>query len=371
MPSSLARITPTADAADLAGCDPVIEAVFEDPSLKHEGVRRGPATSSNPDACCARTPPRCRSPSSPRASTGPRTSSACTSSRPVDKMPLVEIIRGEQDLRRGRRPGVRRRPADPQDPDRRQRQPRLLHLPGLSARCSTRAWRMLGEGVDPQTSSGPRRMAGYPAPPLQMHRRVSLTLSQQDPQRHRTGRRSATVASCPRTPATAVIDPMVEVSAATGKAARVPGSTTTTAGRRQACGPGCASTSPHARAPTSRCATCRSAAVRRRPWRRLAASTRASSTSPPRPTSARSSASGSRALHRRRGAVHQRLRGRPDRALGTGRRLRGPGSGARRDVRRPLRARRRTSSGWPRGASASPADPAGLPDHQVMREICH
>ncbi|HWH93307.1 MAG TPA: enoyl-CoA hydratase-related protein, partial [Baekduia sp.] len=30
----LARITPTADPADLAGCDSVIEAVFEDPSLK-------------------------------------------------------------------------------------------------------------------------------------------------------------------------------------------------------------------------------------------------------------------------------------------------------------------------------------------------
>ena len=32
----LARITPTADPADLAGCDLVIEAVFEDPSLKHQ-----------------------------------------------------------------------------------------------------------------------------------------------------------------------------------------------------------------------------------------------------------------------------------------------------------------------------------------------
>ena len=32
----LARITPTDDYADLAGCDLVIEAVFEDPSLKHE-----------------------------------------------------------------------------------------------------------------------------------------------------------------------------------------------------------------------------------------------------------------------------------------------------------------------------------------------
>ena len=33
-PEILARITPTADPADLAGCDSVIEAVFEDPALK-------------------------------------------------------------------------------------------------------------------------------------------------------------------------------------------------------------------------------------------------------------------------------------------------------------------------------------------------
>ncbi len=32
----LARIRPTAEAADLAGCDAVIEAVFEDPALKHK-----------------------------------------------------------------------------------------------------------------------------------------------------------------------------------------------------------------------------------------------------------------------------------------------------------------------------------------------
>src|ERR1044071_2386750 len=34
-PAVLARITTTADARDLAGCDVLIEAVFEDPALKH------------------------------------------------------------------------------------------------------------------------------------------------------------------------------------------------------------------------------------------------------------------------------------------------------------------------------------------------
>ena len=32
----LGRITATADPADLAGCDLVIEAVFEDPTLKQQ-----------------------------------------------------------------------------------------------------------------------------------------------------------------------------------------------------------------------------------------------------------------------------------------------------------------------------------------------
>ena len=47
-------------------------------------------------AARARTPRRCRSPSSRPAWTGRTTSSGCTSSRPVDKMPLVEIIKGEK-----------------------------------------------------------------------------------------------------------------------------------------------------------------------------------------------------------------------------------------------------------------------------------
>src|SRR6478672_10957094 len=66
----LARITATADPADLAGCDLVIEAVFEDPALKAkvfaEGVDR------------------------------PQDFIGLHFFSPVDKMPLVEIIRGEQ-----------------------------------------------------------------------------------------------------------------------------------------------------------------------------------------------------------------------------------------------------------------------------------
>ena len=91
----LARITPTADPADLAGCDLVIEAVFEDPSLKHR-VFAEAVPHVNPDALlCSNT------------STLPITELATGVDRPgdfiglhffspVDKMPLVEIIKGEQ-----------------------------------------------------------------------------------------------------------------------------------------------------------------------------------------------------------------------------------------------------------------------------------
>ena len=91
----LGRITPTADPADLAGCDLVIEAVFEDPALKHQ-VFAEIAEHVDPDALlCSNT------------STLPITGLAEGVDRPedfiglhffspVDKMPLVEIIKGKE-----------------------------------------------------------------------------------------------------------------------------------------------------------------------------------------------------------------------------------------------------------------------------------
>ena len=91
----LARITPTDNAADAKGCDLVIEAVFEDPSLKAK-VFAEIAEHINPDALlCSNT------------STLPITELAEGIDRPadfiglhffspVDKMPLVEIIAGKE-----------------------------------------------------------------------------------------------------------------------------------------------------------------------------------------------------------------------------------------------------------------------------------
>ena len=125
----LGRITATTDPADLKGCDLVIEAVFEDPALKHK-VFAEIAEHVNPDALlCSNT------------STLPITELATGVDRPADFIGLHFFSPGRQDaarrdhqgqgdLGRRARQGVRRRPADPQDADRRQRQPRLLHLAG-------------------------------------------------------------------------------------------------------------------------------------------------------------------------------------------------------------------------------------------------
>ena len=91
----LARITPTADAADLAGVDFVVEAVFESVELKHK-VFQEIEDIVEPNALLGSN-----------TSTLPITGLAAGVKRqedfigihffsPVDKMPLVEIIKGEK-----------------------------------------------------------------------------------------------------------------------------------------------------------------------------------------------------------------------------------------------------------------------------------
>ncbi|MCZ2103689.1 MAG: enoyl-CoA hydratase/isomerase family protein [Burkholderiales bacterium] len=91
----LARITPTANAADLAGCDLIIEAVFENRELKAQVTREAEPQLAAGGFFASNT------------STLPITGLATASSAPdkfigihffspVDKMQLVEIIRGKQ-----------------------------------------------------------------------------------------------------------------------------------------------------------------------------------------------------------------------------------------------------------------------------------
>jgi 3-hydroxyacyl-CoA dehydrogenase/enoyl-CoA hydratase/3-hydroxybutyryl-CoA epimerase len=170
----LARITPTADAADLAGCDAVIEAVFEDTALKHK-VFQEIQDVVEPDALlCSNT------------STLPITVLAEGVSRPddfvglhffspVDKMPLVEIIKGERtgdealarafDLVRQ----INKTPIVVNDS-------RGFFTSRVIGQFINEGVAMVGEGVDPVSVEQAAAQAGYPAKVLSLMDELTLTL---------------------------------------------------------------------------------------------------------------------------------------------------------------------------------------------------
>jgi 3-hydroxyacyl-CoA dehydrogenase/enoyl-CoA hydratase/3-hydroxybutyryl-CoA epimerase len=212
----LDRITPTADPADLAGCDAVIEAVFEDPSLKAK-VYGEVQDVVNPDALlCSNT------------STLPISELADGVNRPedfigmhffspVDKMPLVEIIKGEKTSEETIARAVdvvqqiKKTPIVVNDS-------RGFYTSRVYGTLLTEAAALLGEGVDPQTIERAATMAGFPAPPLAMLDEVSLTLTQHI--RKATEEAAARDGvELPEQPGTTTIDRMVDEFGRAGKAA--------------------------------------------------------------------------------------------------------------------------------------------------------
>ncbi len=212
----LARITPTADAADLKGCDLVIEAVFEDPSLKNKVFGEILDVVNSDALLCSNT------------STLPITELAEGVDRPedfvglhffspVDKMPLVEIIKGAKTSDKAVAHAVdvvqqiKKTPIVVNDS-------RGFYTSRVYGTLLNEAVAILEEGVDPQTIERAATMAGFPAPPLGMLDEVSLTLTQHI--------RAATKAAVERegqewvpTPGSATIDRMVEEFGRKGKAA--------------------------------------------------------------------------------------------------------------------------------------------------------
>ena len=170
----LARVHPTTDYALLAGCQLVIEAVFEDRAVKAEVTRRAEAA-MDADAIFASN-----------TSTMPITGLAEVSSRPaqfvglhffspVEKMPLVEVIRGKQTseatiahaLDFAKR--IRKTPIVVNDCP-------AFYCNRAFAMYPYEAMTMLKEGVNPALIENAGRLAGMPMPPLALIDEFSVEL---------------------------------------------------------------------------------------------------------------------------------------------------------------------------------------------------
>ena len=170
----LGRITPTADAGDFKGVDFVIEAVFENQELKHK-VFQEIEDVVEPNAILGSN-----------TSTMPITGLATGVKRqedfigihffsPVDKMPLVEIIKGEKTsdealarvfdytLAIGKTPIV-------------VNDSRGFYTSRVIGTFINEALAMLGEGVEPASIEHAGSQAGYPAPPLQLSDELNMEL---------------------------------------------------------------------------------------------------------------------------------------------------------------------------------------------------
>jgi 3-hydroxyacyl-CoA dehydrogenase/enoyl-CoA hydratase/3-hydroxybutyryl-CoA epimerase len=170
----LARITPTADAADAAGADLVIEAVFEDPAIKAQ-VFKEIEPHLAPDALLGSN-----------TSTLPITELAENVSRPadfiglhffspVDKMPLLEIIKGAKtsesavyralDLAKQ----ISKTPIVVNDS-------RGFFTSRVIGTFINEGISMLAEGVPAPSIEQASSQAGYPAPVLQLSDELNLKL---------------------------------------------------------------------------------------------------------------------------------------------------------------------------------------------------
>src|SRR3954471_12690281 len=170
----LARITPTADYADLAGCDLVVEAVFEKVSLKHEVFQQTEGV-VDPDALLGSN-----------TSTLPITILADGVQRkqdfiglhffsPVDKMPLLEIIRGEQTSDEALARAldyaaqIKKTPIVVNDS-------RGFFTSRVIGTFVNEGLAMLGEGIAPATIEQATTQAGYPVGVLQLADELNMEL---------------------------------------------------------------------------------------------------------------------------------------------------------------------------------------------------
>ncbi|MBU3035117.1 3-hydroxyacyl-CoA dehydrogenase NAD-binding domain-containing protein [Tritonibacter mobilis] len=170
----LAQITATADLDALKGCDLIIEAVFEDPSVKAEMTKKVEAII--PEDCIFAS----------NTSTLPITSLAEASVRPeqfigihffspVEKMFLVEIIKGEKTGDRAVAKAldyvrqIRKTPIVVNDA-------RFFYCNRCIIPYINEGARMITEGVSPVLIDNAARQLGFPVGPIQLTDETSIDL---------------------------------------------------------------------------------------------------------------------------------------------------------------------------------------------------
>lgn len=170
----LRLINPTADYAALAGCELVIEAVFENRQIKAEVTAKAEAAIAHSAIFASNT------------STLPITGLATASTRPksfiglhffspVEKMPLVELIVGEESSDEAVARGldyiqqIRKTPIVVKDGP-------GFYTSRVFASLTDEAMTMLAEGVSPALIENAAKMAGLPVGPLAVMDEVSIEL---------------------------------------------------------------------------------------------------------------------------------------------------------------------------------------------------
>ncbi|AZE80030.1 3-hydroxyacyl-CoA dehydrogenase NAD-binding domain-containing protein [Pseudomonas synxantha] len=214
--TTLARIHPTQDDADLAGCDLIIEAVFEDRELK---ARVSAAAQSVVGADAVIASNTSTLPISGLATAVPDQAKfiGLHFFSPVDKMPLVEIIKSartsDETLARGFDfvLQIKKTPIVVNDS-------RGFFTSRVFGTFTNEGIAMLGEGVAAPMIETEARKAGMPVGPLAVSDEVSLSLMSHI--RQQTAKDlQAEGKALPNHPATAVIDLLVNEYKRTGKAA--------------------------------------------------------------------------------------------------------------------------------------------------------
>ncbi|MBU3029382.1 3-hydroxyacyl-CoA dehydrogenase NAD-binding domain-containing protein [Paracoccus marinaquae] len=170
----LGRITATTDYAALEGCDLIVEAVFEDPAVKAEVTARAEAVIPQ-DAIFATNTSTLPISDLAKASKRPEQFIGIHFFSPVDKMALVEIIKGRETGPRAVAKAldfvrqIRKTPIVVNDA-------RFFYANRCIIPYINEGVRMVAEGVNPVLIENAAKLMGMPLGPLQLVDETSIDL---------------------------------------------------------------------------------------------------------------------------------------------------------------------------------------------------